>query len=113
MNKNEFLSTYKAYGDDMIIELIDTFLQDYPEKLSVLNDAIKNKDFETINRYSHSLKGSLGIFSADEARDAAYRLELAGKNNDDSNLNELYAQFDQHLNHLNQELINIKNELSS
>lgn len=113
MNKDEFLATYKVYGDDMIIELIDTFLQDYPDKLSLLSEAVKNKDFETISSYSHSLKGSLGVFSADNTRDTAYNLELAGKNNDESNLDNLLMQFEQQLDDLSKELNSIKNELSS
>ena len=112
MNKEEFLSTYKTYGDDLILELIDTFLEDYPLKLSALSEAIQNKDFANIANNSHNIKGSLGVFAAYEEQNTAYNLELAGKNKDDSDLEKLLSQFKQQLNDLSNELQNIKSELS-
>lgn len=112
MNKDEFISTYKSFGNEMIIDLVDTFQKDFPTKVNDLEKAIEKKDFDAIRKLSHSLKGSLGIFYADKPYQAALVLERTGKEEDDSNLEKKYQTLRGALNQLNDELYEIKTELS-
>jgi len=63
-------------GDkDLFMELLDLFLETYPERMQALRTALDSKDFAGASRAAHDLKGSIGNFGAREAYDAAIRLE--------------------------------------
>ena len=67
-------------GDrDLFNELVEIFVSDYPGMLTALQEAVKNKDAETLNRTAHSLKGMLRNFQAESAADTAFELEKRGK----------------------------------
>lgn len=112
MNKDEFISNYKAFGNEMIIDLVDTFQKDFPNKLNDLQKATSEKDFDAIKKLSHSLKGSVGIFYAEEAHQAALILEKAGNEEDDRNLDEKFQNLRNALSQLDNELSEMKTELS-
>lgn len=49
---------------DLIVELIDLYLEDAPRQMSIMQKAVKEADERTLKRAAHSLKGSsanLGI----------------------------------------------------
>lgn len=93
MDKEKFINNYKPFGNDMIFDLVDTFQKDYPNKISKLREACQYRDFDSINKLSHSIKGSLGIFYDNDTRELAYQLELAGKGEDSSQIDELFQNW--------------------
>ena len=58
----------QAEGEpDLVVELIDLYLEDAPRKLAVMLEAAAGADEESLRRAAHSLKGSsasLGAFGA-------------------------------------------------
>ena len=72
---------YGRLGDDseLLQELVEMFLEDYPPLLDKLKSAINNGDFESIERTAHTLKGSISNFAAHDAVKAAYEVESAGR----------------------------------
>jgi two-component system, sensor histidine kinase and response regulator len=66
-------------GDrQLLVELIDLFLEQIPTLLHQIDDAIAGGDDVGLRRSAHTLKGSLATFAADEAMDAAQALERIG-----------------------------------
>lgn len=47
-------------SDDIKYKLIEIFLNSYPEKKKLLNDAVKKKDIESLRTMIHELKGTGG-----------------------------------------------------
>lgn len=47
-------------GGEVIIELVELFLEDTPEQLKAMNNAISSDNSEALKRSAHSLKGSAG-----------------------------------------------------
>lgn len=45
----------------LIKEIIDEFLQQIPEELQCVNDAVKNANYSIIKNYAHSMKSSVSI----------------------------------------------------
>jgi PAS domain S-box-containing protein len=67
-------------GDgDLLVEVIDLFLQDYPRLLAQMDNAIDRGDAVILQRAAHTLKGTLGIFGARPAVSAALALETVAR----------------------------------
>ena len=81
----------KVGGDREILEeILVVFSDSYPDQLSELKNAIDNGDAPTVERAAHTLKGSVGTFSAKKALETAFRLETMGR---DGNLQEAAAVY--------------------
>jgi two-component system sensor histidine kinase/response regulator len=67
-------------GDkNVFIEIADLFLENLPDSIAQIREAIANSDSNALDKAAHSLKGSVGNFGTKRAFEAAYRLELMGK----------------------------------
>jgi HPt (histidine-containing phosphotransfer) domain-containing protein len=64
---------------NLLKELVEIFVNDYPQMLTTLHKSLKATDAETFSRTAHSLKGMLRNFQADAAADAAFELEKMGR----------------------------------
>lgn len=73
--KEQLLSNY---GDeDLLKTLITLFLDQLPVLLSDMDDSLQSKNFESLARTAHSLKGSVGNFGAKNAWIMAQTIESA------------------------------------
>jgi len=54
-------------------------LENLPDSIARIREAIADSDASALDKAAHSLKGSVGNFGARRAFEAAYRLELMGK----------------------------------
>ena len=66
--------------DDLLVELIDLFLQDAPERVSAIGEAVAVRDWERIGERAHSLKGSCASLGAVQMALLCARLEAMGRN---------------------------------
>ncbi len=64
---------------EYLVELIDSFLEDAPQLLSELNEAVKQKDAAAIRRVAHSLKSNGADFGASRFSNLCKDLEMMGK----------------------------------
>ena len=60
-------------------EIVDLFLENLPDSIAQIREAVATSDANTLDKTAHSLKGSVGNFGTNRAFEAAYRLELIGK----------------------------------
>ncbi|MEA1968213.1 MAG: Hpt domain-containing protein [Thermodesulfobacteriota bacterium] len=74
--------------DELINECFHDFLEELPVLFKDLKSAVVNKNSSRLNSTAHSLKGTLKYLAAETAADTAYRLELAGKENDFVNVGQ-------------------------
>lgn len=66
-------------SEDLLVDVAQTFLDLYPEMLDQIRSAAAAGDAAELRRAAHTLKGSVDVFAAREAHDAALALELIGK----------------------------------
>jgi two-component system sensor histidine kinase/response regulator len=67
-------------GDaDLLAEVVDLFLEDHPRLISQIHQAAARGDSYVVQRAAHTLKGSLAIFAARSAVEAALKLEIIGR----------------------------------
>ena len=65
---------------DLFQEITHMFLENLPDFLGQIKEAVAKQDPEFLDRAAHGLKGSVGNFAAQRSYDAAYHLEKLGKN---------------------------------
>lgn len=68
--------------EEMLAGLIECFIEDAPDLLSQLDEALRAKDAEELTRAAHSLKGLAANFDAVHCRDAAAVIEQLGRRGD-------------------------------
>ena len=56
-------------------ELVGLFLDECPQRMAEIREAITRRDATKLQQAAHTLKGSVGNFGAREAFEAARRLE--------------------------------------
>ncbi|MBV6433764.1 MAG: hypothetical protein IANPNBLG_03983 [Bryobacteraceae bacterium] len=67
-------------GDtELLQEMAQLFLEEYPSQLSLIRAAVQARDAKALERSAHSLKGSIGNFGAESAHQAAFALEMIGR----------------------------------
>ena len=64
---------------DLLREIVQIFSGDYPEQIGQIRKGIASGDDKTVEHAAHSLKGSVSNFAAKRAYDAAYHLEVLGR----------------------------------
>jgi HPt (histidine-containing phosphotransfer) domain-containing protein len=70
-------------GDrELLLELIDVFLEDAPQRIQAVRRALAAHDAEALYRAAHALKGSAGNFGAPDVVSRAIRLEALAREND-------------------------------
>ncbi len=72
------------FHDDLDIfeELIEDYISQLPVFIKTLEKAVEEKDSEQLKITGHTLKGIVSNFYSEQLREAAYHLEMAGKNDD-------------------------------
>lgn len=64
----------------LLLRMIQTFLQDIPQRLKDIRNAIQQKKGDRLAFLAHALKGPLGIFGAEKAAESCRRLQEFGRN---------------------------------
>jgi PAS domain S-box-containing protein len=103
-------------GDLQLLgDVVEAFLEDYPNLLSALEQAIADGNGECWNRAAHTLKGALRHFGAAQAVARAVELEKMGKQHGDSvRGSELFVELEHEIQFVVTELQDFvtKNRLS-
>jgi two-component system chemotaxis response regulator CheY len=66
-------------GDNLLLDLIDLFLRESPERMELLPHAIAKGDKAVIERTAHTLKSSAATFGATSMRAIAAEMETAAR----------------------------------
>jgi HPt (histidine-containing phosphotransfer) domain-containing protein len=81
IDRRTFEELQQVSGADFVDELVDTFLEDTPERIAELRSALLRRDAEAFRRAAHSLKSNSATFGAHRLAAIARELELVGKEN--------------------------------
>jgi len=80
----DYSSSLERVGGNksFLMELLDLYLDEFPEKHTQLQDAIQQNKFDLILELGHSLKGSSANLSLIFLQEASFQMEMAGKERD-------------------------------
>jgi HPt (histidine-containing phosphotransfer) domain-containing protein len=75
---------HSTFADDPdMSDLIELFVQEMPQRVDALRQAIARRDIDTIVRLSHQLKGAAGGYGFDVITDVAREVERQARVVDD------------------------------
>lgn len=92
--------------EDLLEELLKTFLEYTPHQLQEIQQALEAGDALGLQGQAHSIKGAAASINAEALREAAWQVELAGKNGEIDRARSLVAALSREFDRL-QELLPI------
>ena len=93
IDRNQFVENFQYFDKEIVLEIIDIFINEYPDRIRAINDSIEAQNFDDIKFHSHSIKGVIANFCAQNPEQQARELELLGTNKDTSGLTEMFEEF--------------------
>ncbi len=92
IDKETFSNNYEIFDKEIVREIIEIYIQEYPERMVNLEQNIRDNDLDSLYKNAHSLKGVTANFFDKATEEIARVLEAKGKDNDPSGLQELFEQ---------------------
>jgi HPt (histidine-containing phosphotransfer) domain-containing protein len=75
IDKQLFIDTFKAFDKEVVIEIINIFFEEYPERFSKMDKNIVDFNFKELAFNAHSLKGVVSNFAAPTLFELAREVE--------------------------------------
>jgi HPt (histidine-containing phosphotransfer) domain-containing protein len=79
INWENFNDTYQHYGNEVVVQIIDMFAEDYQNDMKLIAQAIEDKDFPALKFSAHHIKGSILNFMDMDTAALAHTLEQKGE----------------------------------
>jgi two-component system, sensor histidine kinase and response regulator len=84
----EVILTRVDGDEELLAEIINLFLDDCPKVMAQIDNAIKLRNSELLERCAHRLRGSLDLFASVIGSRAAFELEKSARKNDLSHIDQ-------------------------
>jgi hypothetical protein len=75
INKQLFIDNFKVFDKEIVVEIINIFFEEYPERVEKMDKNIAENNYKDLAFNAHSLKGVVSNFAAPELFDLARELE--------------------------------------
>ena len=112
LDRNELMERVDN-DQELLQELIELFVEDYPGLMKGIHDSIVQSDAEGLKVAAHTLKGAVGNFCAAAAFDAAFALEASGASGNLDNGSEQYALLEKEMDRVVAALQQLQSEGAS
>lgn len=90
IDKEKFQENFKYFDKELIVEIIDMFINEHPDRMSLIKQNIDDLDMEALKFNAHSFKGVIANFMAETPKLHARILEEKAKLNNQSDLEKDY-----------------------
>jgi len=77
-DQSEFMASL-VYDKGLAKELLEAFLEDGPQRMAGLSEALENGDALQTSKLAHSLKGMCGVVHAESLANMALEVEYAAR----------------------------------
>jgi HPt (histidine-containing phosphotransfer) domain-containing protein len=113
IERDDFREHFKYFDREVVVEIIDLFLETYQQQLTDLQKCITALDMEKVNMHAHSLKGLAGTFVDPDAKDIAAAIEEMAKNGEALGMPELFTRLRTSTHQMAGELKEIRDQMYS
>ncbi len=113
IDQEKFKENFVYLDKEVVVEIIDIFLNEFDERFSNLLENINNQDFDGLRFNAHSLKGVIANFMDPVTIELSTTLDEKAKNADNTGLEELYTELKKGSESLAEELREIRTEFTS
>jgi CheY-like chemotaxis protein len=95
-------------GDvDLLKELVGLFLDECPQRMAEIREALTRRDATKLRHAAHTLKGSVGNFGAREAFEGARQLETIAQEQDWEHAEEAWAKLEAAIDRLKPDMAEV------
>jgi len=112
IDRDTFSANYEIFDKEIVKEIIDIYIQEYPDRMTTIEQNIKDNDLENLYKNAHSLKGVTANFFDKDTEEIARTLEAKGREGDSSGLEDLFVQLKETSAKLIDELTQLGKEYS-
>ena len=113
LDRQKFDDNFRSIDKEVIISIINTFEVELPRRFDQIHENILEKDFRPLAFNIHSLKGIVGVFTAEVPLKLAQELEILANKNIAQDMIPIYEELKSASETLLIELIKIRKELSA
>ncbi|NER12256.1 Hpt domain-containing protein [Leptobacterium flavescens] len=93
------LTELSGGDEEFIVSVIGVFLEETPQDLANLKEAIANQKFEEIYQHAHKIKPNVDLLGMEEVRVKVLEIETQGKNDKDMGvINGLFPFVEENIN---------------
>ncbi len=93
IDKTQFNDNFQYFDKEIVLGIIDIFINEYPDRVTAISDSIDKKDYDAIKFNSHSIKGVIANFIAPEVEQRARELEIMGTTQNIDGIEVLFSEF--------------------
>jgi DNA-binding NarL/FixJ family response regulator len=93
--------------DDLLRQLAVVFLEDYPERVAAIADALDRGQSDALARAAHTLKGSVSVLSENGPTLVVRQLEAAARAGDLAGAAALYVDLERQMERLKENLTDL------
>ena len=112
LNRNELFA--RVDNDiELLGELIEIFMEDYPSLIAQIEEAIQKNDSQALRKSAHALKGSVANFCAPEAVELSRQLEVMGAEGNLASAASYFQKLQAELQQVTQALKQLSTELNA
>lgn len=108
IEKERFQENFQYFDKEVVLEIINIFIDEYPDRMNSIKENIEQKDFDQLRFNAHSLKGVVANFIAPEVQMLARAMEMKGTNKDMQDIDSLYDELREKADAMVKELAELK-----
>jgi HPt (histidine-containing phosphotransfer) domain-containing protein len=88
---DQFNENFQYYDKEIIMEIIDIFIDEYNDRIINLQKNIKEKDYISLAFNAHSFKSVIGNYMAPKAYETTRKLEELAKSNTNDEIDDTFS----------------------
>jgi HPt (histidine-containing phosphotransfer) domain-containing protein len=92
IDREKFIENFKPFDKEIVLEIIDIFLEEYDDRMNVIEKNIKENKLEDLRFNAHSFKGVVANFIAEEPKELSKQLEENAKQGISNNNMQLFEE---------------------
>ena len=112
IDRQKLNQNFQYFDKETIVEIIDIFFEEYPDRAEKLKKNIQDGDFAQLKFNAHSLKGVVANFQDPICFELARKLDEMAKHQQSSGLITVFEDLDRACTKLMDELTALKAEVS-
>jgi len=101
---DQFNDNFQYYDKGIITEVIDIFINEYDERIRILQKNIDEKDFTNLAFNAHSFKSVIANYMAPKPLELTRKLEEAANKNTENGIPQIFKELKSTTNELLTEL---------
>jgi HPt (histidine-containing phosphotransfer) domain-containing protein len=110
IDAEQFRDTFKPFDKEVVVEIIDIFFEEWPERFKNLKNDIDSGDLDSLRFNAHSLKGVIANFVAPGPKELAKQLEDNARAMVDNNNKVVFEKLVEQVDQLMLELKDLRKE---